>query len=167
MCVCVFVKLHITAQSGPVILVIRLRRAEIRRFRPRGGHQNSAFRGWDYMIPYVVGKLAPNSSYFTKGLVKHVPDRGYFRAIPSQNGDKYVISSPPPIVELVATRIDPPKGGSMSVCMCLCVCIFIKLHITAQSGPVILVIICHSLITKTSDQTRQRGHTLSTCTNLT
>ena len=36
-----------------------------------------------------------------------------------------------------ATRIDPPKGGSMI------------------------------LVTKTSDQTRQRGHTLSTCTNLT
>ena len=26
----------------------------------------------------------------------------------------------------------------------LCVCGFIKLHITAQSGPVILVILCHS-----------------------
>ena len=26
----------------------------------------------------------------------------------------------------------------------VCVCVFIKLHITAQSGPVILVIICHS-----------------------
>ena len=25
----------------------------------------------------------------------------------------------------------------------VCVCVFIKLHITAQSGPVILVIICH------------------------
>ena len=31
-------------------------------------------------------------------------------------------------------------GGSMI----LCVCVFIKLHITTQSGPVILVIICHS-----------------------
>ena len=30
--------------------------------------------------------------------------------------------------------------------MCVCVvCVFIKLHITAQSGPVILVILCHSL----------------------
>ena len=27
---------------------------------------------------------------------------------------------------------------------CLCVCVFIKLHITTQSGPVILVILCHS-----------------------
>ena len=27
---------------------------------------------------------------------------------------------------------------------CVCVCVFIKLHITAQSGPVILVILCHS-----------------------
>ena len=26
----------------------------------------------------------------------------------------------------------------------VCVCLFIKLHITAQSGPVILVILCHS-----------------------
>ena len=26
----------------------------------------------------------------------------------------------------------------------LCVCVFIKLHITTQSGPVILVILCHS-----------------------
>ena len=30
------------------------------------------------------------------------------------------------------------------VCACVCVCVFIKLHITAQSGPVILVILCHS-----------------------
>ena len=63
-----------------------------------------------------------------------------------------------------ATRIDPPKGGSvilvtktsdqtrifmyvcMYVCMfvCMYVCIFIKVHITAQSGPVIRVILCHS-----------------------
>ena len=26
----------------------------------------------------------------------------------------------------------------------VCVCVFIELHITAQSGPVILVILCHS-----------------------
>ena len=26
----------------------------------------------------------------------------------------------------------------------ICVCVFIQLHITAQSGPVILVILCHS-----------------------
>ena len=28
--------------------------------------------------------------------------------------------------------------------MCVCVCVFIKLHITAQSGPVIRVILYHS-----------------------
>ena len=55
-----------------------------------------------------------------------------------------------------ATRIDPVR-----VCVCIfiklhittqsgpvilvivCVCVFIELHITAQSGPVILVILCH------------------------
>ena len=41
---------------------------------------------------------------------------------------------------------------SQGVCVCVCVCVcvtvcvrvIIKLHITAQSGPVILVILCHS-----------------------
>ena len=32
----------------------------------------------------------------------------------------------------------------MCLCVCACVCVFIKLHVTAQSGPVILVILCHS-----------------------
>ena len=31
-----------------------------------------------------------------------------------------------------------------SVCVCVCMCVFIKFHITAQFGPVILVILCHS-----------------------
>ena len=65
--------------------------------------------------------------------------------------------SGPVIPVFYATRIDPPKGGSMifvtkcvSLCVCLCVCgcvwvcVFIKLHITAQSGLVILVILCPS-----------------------
>ena len=55
------------------------------------------------MIPYMAGKLAPYSSNLTRGLVKSVPGRGYFRALPSQNGDKYVTSPSPPIVELVST----------------------------------------------------------------
>ena len=48
------------------------------------------------MTPYMVGKLPPSSSHLTSGLVKYVPGRGYSRAVPSQNGDKYVISPPPP-----------------------------------------------------------------------
>ena len=52
-----------------------------------------------------------------------------------------------------ATRIDPSICMyvlfiyvCMYICMyvCMYVCIFIKLHITAQSGPVVLVILCHS-----------------------
>ena len=54
------------------------------------------------MIPYMVGKLAPNSSHLARGLVKYVPGRGFFRAVPSQNEDECVTSPPPPpIVELV------------------------------------------------------------------
>ena len=52
------------------------------------------------MIPYMVGKLAPDSSHLTRGLIKYVPGRGYFCAVPSHNGDKYVTSPPPTIVEL-------------------------------------------------------------------
>ena len=48
------------------------------------------------MIPYMVGKFAPNSSHLTRGLVKYVPGRNYCRAVPSQNGDKFVTSPPPP-----------------------------------------------------------------------
>ena len=55
------------------------------------------------MIPYMVGKHAPNSLHLTRGLVKSVPGRSYFRAVPSQNGDKYVTFPPPPIVELVTS----------------------------------------------------------------
>ena len=47
------------------------------------------------MILYRVRKLAPNSSHLTRGLVKSVTGRGYFRAVPYQNGDKYVTSPPP------------------------------------------------------------------------
>ena len=63
------------------------------------------------MIPYMVSKIAPNSLYLTRGLVKYVPGRGYFRAVPSQNGDKYVSSPFPPIVELVF-RVLPYINGA-------------------------------------------------------
>ena len=48
------------------------------------------------MIPYTVGKLAPKSSHLTRELVKYVLGRGYFRAVPTQNGEKIVTSPPPP-----------------------------------------------------------------------
>ena len=38
----------------------------------------------------------------------------------------------------------PEVCTHLGVCVCVCVCVFIKLHITAQSGLVILVILCHS-----------------------
>ena len=57
------------------------------------------------MNPCMLGKLAPNSSHLTRGLFKHVPGRSYFRAISSQNEDKYVTSPPPSIVEVVLQRI--------------------------------------------------------------
>ena len=40
--------------------------------------------------------------------------------------------------------VDPYSAIYVCVCVCVCVCVFIKLHITAQSGLVILVILCPS-----------------------
>ena len=34
--------------------------------------------------------------------------------------------------------------SSSPVDVCVCVCVFVKLHITAQTGPVILLILCES-----------------------
>ena len=53
------------------------------------------------MIPYMVGKLAPNTTHPTRRVIKYVPRRDYFRAAPSQNGDKFVTSPTPPIVEWI------------------------------------------------------------------
>ena len=36
------------------------------------------------------------------------------------------------------------ENSGKYVCMYVCMYVFIKLHITTQSGPVILVILCHS-----------------------
>ena len=46
------------------------------------------------MIPYMVGKPAPNSLHLARGLVNYVPGRDYFRAVSSQNGDNSVTSPP-------------------------------------------------------------------------
>ena len=50
----------------------------------------------DYMIPYMIGKLALNSTHFTRRFGKYVPGRDYFRAVPSQNGDKFATTPHPP-----------------------------------------------------------------------
>ena len=78
--------------------VQRLRRAGIRRFRPRGGHQNSPFRGSGYMIPYMVGKLAPSSSHLTRGFVKHVPGRAISVPLTPKTRNKLLHPRPFPIV---------------------------------------------------------------------
>ena len=65
------------------------------------------------MIPYMVGKLAQNSSHLTRGLVKYVSGRGYFRTVTSQNGDKIVTSPPPPpIIERVGGGGNPRRIGT-------------------------------------------------------
>ena len=58
------------------------------------------------MIPYMVGKLTPNSTYSTRGLVEYFPGRVYFRAVPPQNGDRIVTSPPPSIFERVENVVN-------------------------------------------------------------
>ena len=61
----------------------------------RGCHQNISTRGRDYIIPYMVSKPDLNKIPFTGGLIKYVLGRGYFRAVPSQSGEKPPTSRPP------------------------------------------------------------------------
>ena len=70
------------------------------------------------MIPYMIGKLAPNSTHSTRGFVKYVPDRGCFRSVPSQNGDKFVTSPPATIVERVG--YDKEKNNLKNEVWCCC-----------------------------------------------
>ena len=59
------------------------------------------------------------------------------KKVPIYGGDR-VIEGPKSCQEFLPWYI-----GTSTV-LCVCVCVFIKLHITAQSGLVILVILCHS-----------------------
>ena len=90
---CVFIKLHITAQSGPVILVILCH-----------SHWSSQRGINDTCVSVCL----------------------------------YVLCVCVFVCVCLCLCV------CLSVCVCLCVCVFIKLHITEQSGPVILVILCHS-----------------------
>ena len=87
--------------------------AGMRRFLPRGGHENSPFRARDYMVSYVVVKLAPNPSYLTRRFVKSI-----FVPFPSQNGDKYVIF-PPSNRRAGQLGMRTRKSGEMCVCLFL------------------------------------------------
>ena len=51
------------------------------------------------MIPYMVGKLAPNSTHFTRVLVKEVSGGVYLRAAPPPKRGQNCDIPPPPIVE--------------------------------------------------------------------
>ena len=70
---------------------VEVRGGGIRRFRPGEYQQNSPSRGQGYM----VGKLAPIRTPFTRGLVQYVLGRVYFRAIPSQKRGIFSNLSPP------------------------------------------------------------------------
>ena len=88
------------------------------------GLNNWGGRGYDDFVPREVTKIdssgdrttrspttwsasLPRIHHLTKGLVKYVPGRGYFRAVSSQNGDKLVTSPPPPIVGRVFFKRKP------------------------------------------------------------
>ena len=56
-------------------------------------------------------QACPESIAFDWGLVKYVPGRGYFRAVPSQNGDKFVTPPPPPPPIVNGSRPKSLGGG--------------------------------------------------------
>ena len=86
---CIFIKLHIAAQFGPVILSVSTIGGGGDTTIPSPGRSpKQSLPEIDLRRPHMVGKLAPNSTHFTRGLVKYIPGRGSFRAVPSQNGKK-------------------------------------------------------------------------------
>ena len=92
------------------------------------------------MIPYMVGKLAPISSHFTRGLVKYVPGRSYFRAVSYQNGNKYVTSPPPPIVELVLSLLFDDVLFCLPFCWCPCMAINVSVQYDGGFLPDIILL---------------------------
>ena len=63
------------------------------------------------LTPFMVGKLATISTHFTKGLVKYISGRGYFRAVYFQNGENFVTSPPPSIFERLGPHHYHPACG--------------------------------------------------------
>ena len=100
-CVCVFIKLHITAQSGPAILVI--------------------------LCHHAIRPCHPSHS-MPLALIDR--PKGVSMILVTKTSDQ--------------TRQRSTLSLLVQVLLGVCVCVFIKLHITAQSGPAILVILCHS-----------------------
>ena len=110
------------------------------RFRPRSRPRSHPV--------YVDGSLAPSPLPFPPcpragprshlALLRlHVPPFPFpLRTFPSP------FTSPFP--RPTSTPFPSPFPSPTAMCVCVTVCVFIKLHITAQSGPVILVILCHS-----------------------
>ena len=79
----------------------------IRRFRPQGVTKTTPSGDrttWSASLP-------PNSTHFTRGLVKYVPGRGFFRATPYQNRDKFVTSPPPHLLNDCNTQGAKKQSG--------------------------------------------------------
>ena len=125
-CMYVFIKLHITTQSGPVILVILCHS----HWSSRGGINDTYYEN--------LWSDATKGTYVCIFIKLHIT---------AQSG--LVI-----LVILCHSRWSSQGGINDTCYVCMYVCmyvrtyvcmyVFIKLHITTQSGPVILVILCHS-----------------------
>ena len=164
MCMFVCIKLHITAQSGPVILVIlcHLQRSS------QGGINDTYYENLSSDATKGTLSLYLYSSYLSpECLVLPLPSLLPFYSLYSiidYLGRQLlnqpflvciVFIFPPKCLPFPTSRLQllwgfrrffpsPPPSPIPSSCVCVCVCVFIKLHITAQSGLVILVILCHS-----------------------
>ena len=145
MCVCVFIKLHLTAQVCPAILVILLCHSY---WSSQEGindtnHENVLSLLLQFLLlnkPWVP--CAPPSAslllFRLSGLAAIILDKPFLF---------YIFS--------LSSQVSPVSHRAsitLLVCVCVfielhinapCVCVFIKLRITAQPGPVLLVILCY------------------------
>ena len=104
--------------------------------------------------PYAIGSVPSLSGHAIAYRWRSLPRVRRHRASKPQGSSERVLPWQVTMDQLIFASLSHThywyKVGMLKVpavlCMyeCMYVCIFIKLHITAQSGPVIRVILCHS-----------------------
>ena len=160
---CIFILLHITAQSGPVILVILCHS----HWSSQGGINDTCYENlWSdatkgthslylyksYLSPehLVLPPLLPCCSLDYLGW--QLLNQPFLFSCVCVFIKVHITTQSGPVILVILCHSHWSSQGGINdtcyentrTCVCVCVCVFTKLHITAQSGPAILVILCHS-----------------------
>ena len=96
-----------------------------------------------YEMPYAIGSVPSLSGHAVAYRWRSLPRVRRHRASKPQGSSEQVLPWQIIMDQFIFASLSHTHYW-YEVGMSMCVCVFIKLHITTQSGPVILVILCHS-----------------------